>query len=101
MPAELINGKDLIQGAIILVGALAWNESAKKFISYVLPVNENGARKNVFYATLIYSIFVTIALLCIMQAYNFTSSRINAATGRTRADSGPRGMTAGFAHLPR
>ena len=68
-----IDKTSLVSGAVTLVGALAWNEVAKKFINYVYPVDSTNSQKHILFATLIYAIFVTITLLCVVEVYNVAS----------------------------
>lgn len=91
-----IDKKALVSGAVTLIGALAWNEVAKKFINYVYPVDSTNSQKHILLATLIYAIFVTITLLCIVEIYNVASCTIrrhkvkNAMISRMRNDETAR-----------
>lgn len=68
---HLIQSKDLLEGAVTLVAALAWNEAAKKTIEHLFPVAEDDDRGRAV-ATFVYAMFVTILILCLVEAYNIT-----------------------------
>jgi len=79
-PRSQIKGKDLLQGALILTTALAWNETAKKFIEYVLPIDESGKRKHKFQMTIIYALFVTMIIVLVIITYNYVNAKVNINT---------------------
>lgn len=75
--STLINPTNVVSGSIILVGALAWNETAKKFIECIVPIDAEKSKTKMFTVNLIYAIFVTLLLIVVVQTHNYISNKIN------------------------
>lgn len=89
---KIINSKKLVQGAVVLMVALAWSETAKKFIDYIIP-NPKGE----FIMTLIYAIFITLVLALIVAMYNYGTAVVegvkNSKNGLKQNSEGGSKMT--------
>ena len=73
---EPITSKELLQGASVLVVALAWNEFAKSFIENVLPLDQRTKGGHSI-GMLVYAIFTTILVLILVTGFNFTVNKLN------------------------
>lgn len=62
-----IEPRAVLQGMIVLVGALAWNEVAKKTVEHLVP--HQGGMRGVM-TTLIYALSVTLLIVIIVCGYN-------------------------------
>ena len=60
-----IKTSEFVQGAFVLVVALAWNTTAQILIDTIYP-----AKKDTVWASIIYSIFVTVAVSIFLFIYN-------------------------------
>jgi len=69
-----IEVRSLIKGATILLLALAWNETAKKFVNVLFPVKNNDS-KSMFYNAIIYAVFITLILVCLVVFFNFIHAK--------------------------
>jgi hypothetical protein len=65
-----IEVRSLVKGATILLLALAWNEAAKKFVNVLFPIKNNES-KSMFHNAIIYAVFITLILVCLVAFFNF------------------------------
>jgi hypothetical protein len=79
---SIIETRSLLKGAGILLISLAWNEAAKQCINKVFPMKSIDNVKGpipvsmLFWPTIIYAIFVTIMIICIIEMYNYGICKI-------------------------
>jgi hypothetical protein len=62
-----IEPRAVLQGMVVLVGALAWNEVAKKAVEHIVP-HQNGIRGVT--TTLVYALSVTLLIVIVVCSYN-------------------------------
>jgi hypothetical protein len=79
-PKAIIEQRSLLKGALTLVAALAWNETAKKIVAFIYPVGNPDDAGRALTATLIYAILVTIVILVLVGTYNSVKVRGIAGT---------------------
>ena len=86
-----ISTSKLIEGALTLTAALAWNEAAKAIVDKVAPmsiitsnmekdtaakiIKDNKTRKMI--GTIIYAILITIFIVIVFSVYKYSAQKIN------------------------
>ena len=68
--APVIEAHTLLNGALTIVAALAWNDAAKKTIDYLFPRTDAGGPYHAALSTLVYAIFITLFVIVVIASFN-------------------------------
>lgn len=68
--APVIEAHTLLNGALTIVAALAWNDAAKKVIDYLFPRTDAGGPYHAALSTLVYAIFITLFVIVVIASFN-------------------------------
>jgi len=75
---ESISLSAFLKGALTLTTALAWNTAAKESITSIYKTPESGGAR----AQIIYAVILTIGIIFIIFAYNYSSDKIKKVKGK-------------------